>query len=122
MHIHFGPTRILLRCSYPLLPRRNGACPPGSAAAHLPASACVTMYCVILQTAHERLYRGSDIRILRHSVFLVFSSYLYTTCAQDSSPVGIASTPPLPPQTPPDARNSSHSNIGSATAACDAPI
>ena len=29
-----------------------------------------------LQTARERLYRGSDLRRLGHSVFLVFYSYL----------------------------------------------
>ena len=29
-----------------------------------------------LQTARERLYRGSDLRKLGHSVFLVFYSYL----------------------------------------------
>ena len=38
--------------------------------------ACETPYCVYLQTARERLYRGSDRRMLGHSVFLVFYSYL----------------------------------------------
>ena len=60
--------------------------PYGSAAALCALEACEIMFCVILQTAHERPYRGSDIRILRHSVFLVFSSYLCAKCAQDSSP------------------------------------
>ena len=30
---------------------------------------------VYLRSAHERLYRGSDIRILKHCVFLTFYSY-----------------------------------------------
>ena len=38
--------------------------------------ACGTLNCVYLQTARERLYRGSDLRMLGHSVFLVFYSYL----------------------------------------------
>ena len=58
--------------------------PSGSAAALVARMACETLICVILQTAHERLYRGSDLRILRHSVFLVFSSYLCAKYAQDS--------------------------------------
>ena len=37
-----------------------------------------------LNSARERLYRGSDLRTLRHFVFLVFYNYLCAECAQAS--------------------------------------
>ena len=39
-----------------------------------------------LNSARERLYRGLDLWIPKHYVFLVFSSYLCAKCARDSSP------------------------------------
>ena len=68
--------------SSPLLSRRNGRSPLDPPRQPQGARiACETMFCVILQTAHEPLYRGSDIRLLRHYVFLLFSNHLCAKCS-----------------------------------------
>ena len=81
-HANSIPAVTCLACALPvlcysLLPRRNGRSPLDPPRQPQGARmACETTLCVILQTAHERLYRGSDIRLLRHSIFLMFSNNL----------------------------------------------
>ena len=76
------PALLAVHTLRPPLPRRNRRSPLDPPRQPQGARmACETTFCVILQTAHERLYRGSDIRILRHTVFLMFSNDLCAKCA-----------------------------------------
>ena len=51
----------------------------------------------ILNSARERLYRGSDLLSLKHSVFIVFSNYSVQNVAVARGQL-LLQAPPLPPQ------------------------